>query len=88
MDEGEDEGAYAGIVGKVCGEILTNQQFQLPLKMFHCNAAKLLQTGSELEKFSRSLELYLSKSLKTGLNLSTIWSAFHTITIGEELNKM
>ena len=56
--------------------------------MFHCNAAKLLQTGSELKKFSRSLELYLSKSLKTGLNLSTIWSAFHTITIGKELNKM
>ena len=56
----------------MCGNI-NKPAISAAFEMFHCNAAKLLQTGSELEKFSRSLELYLSKSLKTGLKLSTIW---------------
>ena len=38
--------------------------------MFHGNAAKLLQNGTELKQFSRSLELYLSKPRKSGLNLA------------------
>ena len=100
MDEGDeeeqrternkDENEETDLVGKVCEEILTNQRFQLPLRsseMFHGNAAKLLQNGTELKQFSRSLELYLSKPLKSGLNLAKIWSAFHTISMGEELNK-
>ena len=56
--------------------------------MFHGNATKLLQNYSELKQFSRSLELYLSKSLKCRLNLVIISSAFHTISMREELNKM
>ena len=50
-------------VGDICGEVLMDQRFQLPLKnskMFRDNTAKLLQTGFELENFSKSLNTYLS----------------------------